>query len=98
MRMLDFFSFLMTNIALVKMYTPLCGGECEFSNGVVPGNSGQVSCIAPRDSKLCCGVFLGTQSLDRGNFKQWCQHFMGKMVLCRWAPELGNHYACLWCH
>ena len=51
MRMLGFFS---TNIALVKMYTPLCGSECEFSNGVVFGNIEQVSCVALQ--RLYCVV------------------------------------------
>ena len=72
----------------------------QGSNGVVPGNVEQVFCVALQRLKtvLCSVVCLDTQSLDLGNFKQYCQHFMGKMGLWRWPQEQGNHSACLWCH
>ena len=66
----DYFMFLMTNIALVKMYIPLCGSECEFSNGVVPGNVEQVSCVALQRLKTVLCSVLDTQSLDLRNYVQ----------------------------
>ena len=56
------FAFLTTIITLVKMYTPLCGSECEFSNGVVHGNVEPVSCVALQRLKtVLCSVFGHTQ-------------------------------------
>ena len=56
------FVFLTTIIALVKMYIPLCGSECKFSSGVMPGKVEPVSCVALQRLKtvLCC-VFGHTE-------------------------------------
>ena len=58
------------------MYTPLCGSECEFSNGVVPGNIEQVSCVALQRLKtVLCSVF-GYTEFRPGQLQA---NFMGKM-------------------
>ena len=84
------FVFLMTIIALVKMYTSLCGSECEFSNGVVPGNVEPVSCVALQKLKtVLCSVFGHTQ-FRPGPLEAMLAALHGKDGIVKWDSEDGH--------
>ena len=72
------------------MYSPLCGSECEFSNGVVPGNIEQVSCVALQRLKTVLWSVFGYTEFRPGQLQAMLPLLHGKDGIVKMGTGAGK--------